>query len=52
VVAETKDGGTGTSATREIYVSNSSTTTITVKFNNGGTAGAGEVDWFYYWVIE
>lgn len=51
VVPETKDGGTGTAAARQIYVSTSGTTSFTVKMNSP-PAGASEVDWFYYWVVE
>lgn len=51
VAAETQDGGTGTAAARQIYVSNSSTTSFTVKFNSN-PAGDSEVDWYYYWVVQ
>jgi hypothetical protein len=51
IQAETQDGGTGTSAARQIYVSATATTTFTVKMNSP-PAGASEVDWFYYWVVE
>jgi fibronectin-binding autotransporter adhesin len=51
VVPETKDGGTGTAAARQIYVSTSGTTSFTVKMNSA-PAGASEADWFYYWVVE
>lgn len=50
VVPESADGGTGTAAARQIYVSASSTTTFTVKMNSAPAAS--EVNWFYYWVVE
>jgi hypothetical protein len=50
VVAETTDGGTGTASARQIYVSGTSTTTFTVKMNSAPANG--EVNWFYYWVVE
>ncbi len=50
LLAETKDGGTGTAVTRQIFVTGASTTTFTVKYGAGVLAS--EVNWFYYWVIE
>jgi hypothetical protein len=50
VAAESVDGGTGTAAARQVYVSASGTTTFTAKMNSAPAAG--EVNWFYYWVVE
>ena len=50
VAAQTKDGGTGTAAARQLYVSGTSTTTFTVKMNSAPAAS--EVNWYYYWVVE
>jgi hypothetical protein len=50
VVPETQDGGTGTAAARQIYVSNSGTNSFTMKFNT--SPANSEVDWFYYWVVQ
>ena len=50
VVAQTKNGGTGTAAARQVYVSNSSTSSFTVKMNSAPADS--EVNYFYYWVIE
>jgi hypothetical protein len=50
VTPQAKDGGTGTAAARQIYVSGSSTTTFIVKFNSNPSNG--EENWFYYWIVE
>ncbi len=51
ITPETKDGGSGTAFDRKITVSNSSTTTFTVKFYSN-PAGDSEINWYYYWIIE